>query len=419
MTNDEQLQIVKRWRDAREEIKSVQRQIEPLQERYDLLTTNMKPWEDAMVGLVSKEEPTKLFTLGDCAIILRHGESVMEMPVTGSVLPPVAVKVGPDPGRIIKRRNRTPRIEGAMNPIIVENWSCLEPYFYWINERQRILLKKQAGEKWPWTDDPILQEFSFCNVFREDDRVTRWISSQWRTPYTKHPNLWFAMVVARHFNWPNTLEIVGFPDFETDDQFEDWKETAVVALEKRQQEGFKIYTGAYMVRADAALPDQSKIRYSFAQVLSPVWKSGQHIANDPKKTPFTSIEKTTDWLAMHYGFGPFMGYESATDLRHTRYLNMAPDIMTFANPGPGAVRGLNRIFGRLYKDMLNRKQAIAEMQFLLAQTPKYLGSHFTQQFEMREIEGACCEYDKWSRVKNGEGRPRAKFSPHGRREFEI
>lgn len=420
MTNEDQLQVVKRWRDAREEIQSVKRQIEPLQERYDLLKANFQSQMDEVNQLVSPAEPTKLFTLGDLAVILRYGEDLQELSVTGSVIPPVLVPNGTvNHDRVIKTRKRTPRIEGTVPPIVMDKWELLEPYFYWINERHSIYLKKQAGEKFPWTSDPILSEYSFCNVFRELDRVTIWLRQNWREPYADHPNLWFAMVIARHFNWPPSLQEISFPDFKTDDEFEEWKETAIVALEKRQQEGHKIYTGAYMIRADAALPDQSKIRYSFNLVLTPVWNSWKAIANDPKKTPFTSIENATELLSTFYGFGGFTAFETMTDLRHTKYLCNAHDIYTFANPGPGAVRGLNRVFGRPYKEMVNRKQAIAEMQFLLAQAPKYLAKHIPQPIEMREIENALCECDKFLRVKNGEGRPRAKFSVHGDRGYEV
>jgi len=32
-----------------------------------------------------------------------------------------------------------------------------------------------AGEPGPWTEDPILREFKFCNVFRAADRVSQYM----------------------------------------------------------------------------------------------------------------------------------------------------------------------------------------------------------------------------------------------------
>jgi hypothetical protein len=418
MTNDEQLQIVKRWRDAREEIKIVERQLEPLKEKHELLIKDFRIQVNEVAQLVSPDEPRKLFTLGDCAIILNYGEDLItEMPITGSVIPPVPISTSNghkelDPNRVIHRRKRT-RNDNPVNPIIVENWPAIMPLYDWMNERERIRIKKDAGEKAPWTDDPILREFSFCNVFREDDRVTRWIAKNFREPYKDHPNLWFALCASRQINWPPSLAAIGFPD----GNILEWKERAIAILEKRQAEGHKIYTGAYMLRADPASPEQSKIRYTMDKVLMPVWNSTHEIANDPEKTPFKSIETTVDYLSQFYAYGNFLSYEIATDMRWTRYGDKW-DVMTYANAGPGAVRGLNRLFGRDVKMMIPKKQALAEMQFLLANAPKYLGKH-VKSLEIRDIESGLCEVDKWLRVKNGEGRPRAKFSVHGDRGYEI
>lgn len=40
-------------------------------------------------------------------------------------------------------------------------------------EREAIRLRRAAGEGAPWTRDPIMADWSFCNVRREDDRVTQ------------------------------------------------------------------------------------------------------------------------------------------------------------------------------------------------------------------------------------------------------
>src|SRR5260370_14983276 len=80
-----------------------------------------------------------------------------------------------------------------------------------IVEREAIRIKRERGEQKPWTDDQILRDWSFTNVHREDDRVTRWLAENWRAPHADDPDLWFAMVVARFVNWPDTLAGFGYP----------------------------------------------------------------------------------------------------------------------------------------------------------------------------------------------------------------
>ena len=48
-------------------------------------------------------------------------------------------------------------------------------FWYWINERHQIYLKRQAGMEPPWTVDQILQKYFFTNVFRHLDKVSVWI----------------------------------------------------------------------------------------------------------------------------------------------------------------------------------------------------------------------------------------------------
>jgi hypothetical protein len=48
-------------------------------------------------------------------------------------------------------------------------------YWYFASERQRAFERRVAGMPWPWTDDPIIQIFKFCNVFRAADRVSQYM----------------------------------------------------------------------------------------------------------------------------------------------------------------------------------------------------------------------------------------------------
>ena len=72
----------------------------------------------------------------------------------------------------------------------------LDRYCYWQTERESIRIKKESAVlSPPWTDDPILQEFKFCQVFREDDRTTRWFRTHIRENLcgTKKTFLWLRL----------------------------------------------------------------------------------------------------------------------------------------------------------------------------------------------------------------------------------
>lgn len=284
-------------------------------------------------------------------------------------------------------------------------------FWYWINERHRIYTKRQPPieEPWPWTDDQILREYRFCNVFRELDTVTMAFKEMF-APYADSPNLWFWYCLARQINWPETVaeifEALGFDEWDPNIAYD--------VMRARQTRGEKLYTGAYMLRGDIQREgeDNNKPRYTCFRVLDPVWKGFQDIGADPDTAcghPISStIQSCVQWLESFSGWGGFLAYEVATDLRHTRYLSAAPDIMTWANPGPGAIRGLNRVFGRKLTQALSRDKALIEMRYLLRLSNSFTEPH-VPAMEMRDIEHSLCEVDKYLRVKNGEGRPRAKY----------
>jgi hypothetical protein len=72
----------------------------------------------------------------------------------------------------------------------------------WTVERETIRKRKESGQPWPWTDDPILRAGAFCNVHREHDRVSRQIAAGLVQPFHNVADLWFGVALARCLNEP-------------------------------------------------------------------------------------------------------------------------------------------------------------------------------------------------------------------------
>ncbi len=127
-----------------------------------------------------------------------------------------------------------------------------------------------------------------------------------------------------------------------------------------------------------------------------------------------SLQKAHRELVQFPWLGNFMSYEVVTDLRHTYVLENAPDIMTWANPGPGCIRGLRRLQGlplskKGNSDCLPRPEGWQKtMQDLLKLVQERL-PHLPP-FEMREIEHSNCEHDKYERVLWSQGKYKRRFN---------
>jgi hypothetical protein len=291
------------------------------------------------------------------------------------------------------------------------------PLWYWMMERMSIWDRRNRGEPKPWTDDPILQRFRFCNVFRELDVVTQWIAENIRTPFHDHEHLWFMLAIARTINHPPTLEelILGAASWPSSKDFTPQAMTAVLQARKDRKD--QVYTGAYMIRAEsnpkAPWYSWTKQRYIAEIVLGRLWEDRKKISEELEAAK--SLEETWALLAKqpyYIGWGPFMAYEWVTDLRWTRYLKEASDKMTWANAGPGALRGLARLGTedkKLPKKVPSPEEACRAMRALLQRAPKFLPTNMSRALEMRDVEHSLCEMDKYLRVYHGEGEPRAKY----------
>ena len=284
-------------------------------------------------------------------------------------------------------------------------------FVYWIKERESIRVKKEQGLPKPWTDDPIFQTYRFCNVEREKDTVSIWIKENWIDPYKYHPNLWFAMIVARLFNWPPTLKRIGFPEFLHHDLHDyansllDWKTATRNRLKMlRDDEGGKVFTGAYLVSTNGVKMD--KIDYILDRVLTPIWGQGRapYVYNN-RNAGQETLEEYWTFLRQFDGLGSFMAGQVVADLKFTPLLEKAYDWMTWAPLGPGSIRGLNRLHGRPLEKSLRQEQGLKEMSVL----QDIVEQELNWKLPLHNLQNCLCETDKMIRVMNGEGRPRSTY----------
>jgi alpha-glutamyl/putrescinyl thymine pyrophosphorylase clade 1 len=258
---------------------------------------------------------------------------------------------------------------------------------YWILERESVRQLKEGGAPKPWTQDKILQSYRFCNVRREDDKVTRWFAANWRQPkFWSARNFVPAIMLGRTINWPETLEEIGFPHA--------WDSAAILAaLDKRQQRGDKVYTGAYMITAGP-----TGVRKN-AFVIG---NADTYFFSPPILDP-RSLERSWKAVMNYPCVGPFIAAQIIADLKQTSHLREAKDWWDWAGLGPGSTRGLHRLYGRNLTASLPQDVGLGEMR----EVREALDLPF--KLCLQDIQNCLCEFDKWSRVKNGQGKPRSGY----------
>lgn len=284
------------------------------------------------------------------------------------------------------------------------------------------LFRERSPKARNFVMDPIIAKYRFCNMVRADDRVTKFIF-QWAEKWDGNPDQWFAFVVARLFNQPDTLDDIAkfvLP-------FKAGPMRQRLHLRKAHKQ--KNFNAAYIVSTNGIAMD--KVDYVIDRVLTPLWQarkamrpklltSGNAKAKD-QRLKYESWESWHQRLQGAQGLGSFMAAQVVADLKYmppfySRELGIptgaTDDWWTFAASGPGSRRGLNRVMGNLtdasWREAQWRSQLTALHNALRPLLPPGIGTRMAAQ----DVQNSLCEFDKYERARLGEGEPKQIYTPH-------
>lgn len=281
------------------------------------------------------------------------------------------------------------------------NQEAYQDFFYWVNERHKIFLKRWRGDPKPWTDDPILRDWKFCNVFRKNDRQSKLLIDNVIKPHWNDDLglMLFNIYAFRAFNWWPTYQ--GICSNYGPDWLTEWKPESVkdVLCTMLTEPNSKLTSGAYMIRGREGMPKYESI----VQTLTDVWEQAPDIGKYLTKWP-KGLQYTQEILMgqRFWGWGPFTTYQVVLDLTYTKWLENAVDINTWCEFGPGAIRGIREIYPNLPKNMM-----LEAARGLLLDSPKFLEPH-VPALNLSDVEFVCCELFKYRRIKAG-GKSKQKY----------
>jgi hypothetical protein len=283
------------------------------------------------------------------------------------------------------------------------NWhaTSVNRFFNYARERYLVMLRRNGNQAAPWTNDKILQQYRFCNVFREDDKVTAWLRNKFRAPFRSDPRVIPGVITFRFFNRIESGEVLLRHGL-----IWDWK--AQVA----RQAFFNVKPlvgAAYIIKT----PNGKNKLEGIIEILEPIWKAHHDKSLTDTVLSIQTMEDLVSYLETFPYIGKFTAYEIACDLQYTDFFHPT-DTMTWANPGPGAQRGLQRLcYGKLGPKLYDSVM-LAMMQSLLglSKQASYWPGNWPQ-WDMRTVEHTLCEFDKYERARLGEGTPKQKFNGNG------
>jgi hypothetical protein len=280
----------------------------------------------------------------------------------------------------------------------VRTMSPKKRFIYWIQERYLIYkLKKGGRPREEWTDDPILSEFRFCNVVRKDDRVSRWLLTNWYRKHRNHDNMLLACTLARHFNLPNTLSAVEFPSR--------WNPDKVASkIEQMREDGAKVFNSAYVITGKNT-GQPNKIRSVVFTVCDSIYNF------PPQEEAFETVEGAVETLCEYQNIGTFMAGQIVADMVWATDYPFR-DKKVWAAIGPGSRRGMNRYHDRPVKSPLTQSAFVPELKKLIKEVKPKLPKELTKKMLAIDYQNCLCEFDKYERALWGEGRPKKRYTPH-------
>jgi len=281
----------------------------------------------------------------------------------------------------------------------------------YMEERENIRLRKEAGQPWPWTKDKILGKYKFTNVKRSNDRTTKAFVALYRhympptffSQTVDREQLLYNCAVARYFGTVDmAAEALWLPRHDA--------KALRAAVKRVRAKGGKVFTGAYIVTSGGQAGPKSEyvidllkgLSAAVACVMNALAQTGRW------EMAYAALRKVPG-----FGGSGFMAKEVLQDVL-LMWPNEVVDAALWTPMGPGARRGMNRLKGRKPGFRQPEAKFIHEVQEIHGQLARWWDTMFGtlgDGLTAHDVQFCLCEFDKYERTRLGQGRPRAQYKP--------
>lgn len=260
---------------------------------------------------------------------------------------------------------------------------------WFIQERSNIWKKKVAGEKPPYTTDPILSTYRFCNIFREFDRQTIELHTLLNPLRDNFPlwllNMFYCRMVAR----TETIETIGLLSFDNEENIKLYEN---IMFLPRPRFGTP-YVFPVSVIQKSVTPTREKF---IAEYLPSIIKT---IAIEILKWKRLTVYDAVELILPIFRYNlRFLWTEVLIDVAY-----QFPEILDLFGRfpiGPGSIPTMKKI-----NSVKDPTLFVTELSSFSINTG--LTFNGTQlQLSAENWEGIGCEYRKYCNLKSGKGRKR-------------
>ena len=305
-----------------------------------------------------------------------------------------------------------------LDPLLPTKWrhsaASVERFFRFVAARQLLWSNRASGHPPPWTGDPVLRDWSFCNNYRELDRGTVYFHHRLRAAWTEagiddgggddaalrdalHRSVSYRLINrmetfekwARHSGGSSIPSEAEYPAFKTfifkwRTRIDGKKTVEKISTPKHQCGSTTLY-GQTMGALRRDLP-------GYCKRLRAAGTDHSRAHKELMKLP---------------GVGDFFAWQVLCDLIECRTVPTNPAAGGWCAPGPGARAGLEKIFGKAVVPVEGKGAAVVSARVeccrVLAEMHRPAMAALGVEFEfingrslsVKNIEHCLCEFVKY------------------------
>lgn len=296
---------------------------------------------------------------------------------------------------------------------------AFDTFWRFAAERKNIDDRRRAGQSAPWTDDPILQKYYFCNTYRVLDKLCQYMIREVIEKGPQDPTeIVFRVLLFNSFTKIETWELLnqklGPLTWATYD-----RQRYNHVLAKAKSNGMTLYTGAFIKPAPHFGYTDNYMNHL---CLLEVFMENQlafRLLNAP------TLADVYEYIISFPSMGDFTTYQLMLNLSYTKVLNFNAN--DFVISGPGSSSGLSKMFGKTIARAKGPESDIEVdvIRWLVETQDQHferLGINFSRlgpkklPMDVADVEHTLCEVDKYCRLahphlKGRRTEIRRNFSP--------
>ena len=270
-----------------------------------------------------------------------------------------------------------------------------DTYWKFAVKRNDVFLKRQVDPYGPWTNDPVIRDNRFTNIFRASDRVSQFLIDIQYSKKMDSKEVFFKTLLFKFFNKIETYSYLEknlsdiSPNSFSIDKYDD-------LLKIRMASKQTIYSAAYIMPSAGGAFGYKFKHTNHLALLDKMMKDRLFDTISDSK----SLEQVYNKLLSYPSLGRFLAFQYTIDLNYSTLTNFSE--MDFVVAGPGAKNGILKCFSDLgdysFEDVI--KMMADEQENECERLGLSLPTLWGRKLHLIDCQNLFCEVDKYLRVTN-------------------